>query len=319
MIMKINSDQLPKQLTKSHPGFWLATDEVFLQQINADLIRDSARQKGFSARTVFHIDNHFNWDEVYQQLNNRSLFNDTQLLELRFIQDKFSDADRKALQACCDKLNPDVLLLVLTHKIEAQTQKAKWFDEVCKKICFIPIWPISPQQYLTWLNNRSTHYQLNIEANALQLLAKQTQGNVWAADQILQQLKLLYTHSITQEMMAELTFDAMQTELFTFVDVFLGTQPAQAFHHLQLLETQGVEPILIIWALARELRTLNSLLLGANPYIWPQRQALMASACKRFPINKVQALFTQLAQIDLFIKGVKQGCPWLALERLLIC
>jgi DNA polymerase-3 subunit delta len=318
--MKINSEQLPQQLLKSHPGFWLASDEIFLQQIAADLIRAHAKQTGFTQRIVFHIDAHFNWAQIEQQLNNRSLFSDKQLLELRFMHDKFSDADRKALQTCTEKLSTDILLLILTHKIEAQTQKAKWFESITKTVCFIPIWPITPQHFVSWLKKRSVDYQLKIEEPALQLLAKQTQGNVLAADQMLQQLQLLYRHeSINTDMTADMTHSAMQTDLFTFVDVFLSAQPAKTLSHLELLKIQGVEPILIIWALARELRGLNAMHLGEKPYVWPARQALIHQALKHFPTIKIHKLMPQLARIDLYIKGVKPGDAWLALERLLLC
>lgn len=301
-------------------GSWLSSDEIFLQQIAADEVRAKAKKDGFHERLVFQIDASFDWHQVEQALNNRSLFSDKQLLELRFLQDKFSDADRKALQACCEKLNPDILLLILSHKIEAQTKKAKWFVEITNKINFVPIWPISAQQYLAWLKARSDHYQLQIEQSALQLLAKQTQGNVLAADQILQQLKLINNNElITTNMITEFTQSAIQTDLFTFVDIFLNAQNANTLKHLELLKAQGIEPILIIWALARELRTLNAMQLGENPYVWPSRQALIHQALKLFPNAKIHKLMQQLANIDLYIKGAKRGDPWLALERLIVC
>ncbi len=321
-MMKINNEQLPQQLNKSHQCFWLASDEVFLQQISADLIRAHAKQSGFSERIVFQIDAQFNWADVMQTLSTQSLFSDKQFIELRFIQDKFNDTDRKALQACIEKLCPDILLMILSHKIEAQTQKAKWFEEVTKKTCFVPIWPIAHTQYLTWLKNRSVYYQLHIDQAGLQLLAKKTQGNVLAADQILQQLSVIPAQAgiqITAEMLADLTHDAMQSDLFTFVDIFLTAQSAPTIKHLDILKTQGVEPILIIWALARELRTLNSMHLGERPYIWPSRQTLIQQALKHFPLQKIQKLIPQLATIDLYIKGAKPGDPWLALERLILC
>ncbi|MFA6037810.1 MAG: DNA polymerase III subunit delta [Legionellales bacterium] len=302
---------------KTTAGSWLSSDEVFLQQIAADEVRAKAKQDGFNERLVFQIDASFDWNQVEQALNNRSLFSDKQLVELRFLQDKFSDADRKALQACCEKLNPDILLLILSHKIEAQTKKAKWFLEITNKINFVPIWPINPQQYLSWLKARSEHYQLKIEQSALQLLAKQTQGNVLAADQIMQQLSLIPAQAGIH--IAELAQNAIQTDLFTFVDIFLNAQNANTLKHLALLKAQGVEPILIIWALARELRTLNAMQLGENPYVWPSRQALIHQALKLFPSAKIHKLMQQLAEIDLYIKGAKPGDPWLALERLILC
>lgn len=332
--MKINIDQLPQQLTKQQNGFWLASDEVFLQQTAADLIRNHAKQAGF-VRSVFYIDSQFNWQEVFEQLESRSLFNQTELIELRFIHDKLNDNDRKALQLCCKKLDVDILLLILTQKIEAQSQKAKWFEEIIKTLCFVPIWPIAPQQYNTWLKNRSLYYQLSLEPAALQCLAQQTQGNPLAGDQMLQQLQLLASSSpviasISKQMVEDISHHAAQTDLFAFVDVFLSAEPAQAFKYLQLLKNQNVEPILIIWALARELRTLNNILLQLAQghslqsafktyFIWPSRQLLLANACKNFTGQKIYTLIQQLAEIDLQIKGLAAGDPWLALERLLLC
>jgi DNA polymerase III subunit delta len=316
--MKITSAQLLQQKTHQ-AGYWLASDEIFLQQNAASHIRSMTNKAGFTTRQVFHIDAQFNWDTVYQQRNNRSLFDDKLLLELHFPSNKFSDDDKKALQWLVKNLCDDICLLILSGKIDAATQKTKWFNAIVDPIYFVPIWPIAPNQYSAWLKERCQYHQINLDTAALAALATHTRGNVLAADQLIQQLKLLYSNNITAAQITELADCSAQTDLFTFVDIFLTDNKQQILTHLHLLKNQGVEPILIIWALARELRLLNAILLKTNTQpIWPSRQPLINQACRLFSSARIYKLIQNFATIDLQIKGAATGCAFSTLEQCLL-
>lgn len=329
--MKITLAQLNAQLKPIKRGFWVASDEIFLQQLAADTIRAHAKAQGFNTRQIFYIDANFNWDNVYQQFHNRSLFDDCLLLELHFTHDKFNDADKAALQKLAKEQTESICLFIVSAKIESATQKTKWFNAIIEHLCFLPIWPIAPAQYSTWLKERAGVHQVKLDMSALSQLASLTQGNAWAGDQILQQLALLaLNETIQPDLIKELAGNTAQTDLFTFVDVFLTHEPQQILMHLQRLQQQHIEPILIIWAIARELRVLNALLLqiqqGASihaalqtQHVWPSRQGLLTQACRLFTLQEIQQLIQKLAHIDLQIKGVVPGAPFQSLERLLLC
>ncbi len=326
--MKITLQQLPGQLAKIlEPCYWLASDEVLLQKNAADLVRSKAQQQGFSSRHIFYIESHFNWDDVQAKATQRSLFSENLLLELHFLSNKFSDDDKKALALLHKQLNPELCLLILSPKIETAAQKAKWFTALLTHCCFIPIWPIAANQYSSWVKSRSLTHQVNLDPHALQVLCEKTQGHTIACDQFLQQLKLLHDHAvITREQVLALAHDAAQTDLFAFVDVFLMDNAQQTLQGLQRLKHQHTEPVLIVWALARELRVINALHVQCAQgslhaafqaqHIWPTRQGLLSLACKHFSQARIYALITQLAKIDLQIKGIAPGNLWLALEKL---
>ncbi|HLF66539.1 MAG TPA: DNA polymerase III subunit delta, partial [Gammaproteobacteria bacterium] len=221
--MKTTLQQLPLLLQKKlDSAYWLASDEVFLQKTAADLIRSKAQQQGFLNRQVLQVDTHFNWEEVFALCMQRSLFTHRLLLELHVLTAKLSEDDKKALAKLQTLLHPDLCVLMLTAKIETASQKAKWFNALLTPFCFVPIWPIAASQYSSWVQARSGFHQVQLDDNALQILCEKTLGHTLAADQFLQQLKLLYGSArITRDHVQELVHDAAQTDLFAFVDIFL--------------------------------------------------------------------------------------------------
>ena len=329
--MKINLDQLSQRCQKNAaPGYWLAGDEILLQQESAGIVRAHAKQAGFTERNVFHVDAQFNWAQLQTQQDNLSLFSDKQLIELHLTSVKLGDAGRKCLQACVETLNEETFLLILSPKVEAQTQKAKWFQSTIKILDFAPIWPITPAHYPTWLKKRCQQYQLNLDSGALNFLAQQTQGNLLAADQALQHLKLLHTNeTVNQAALAEILQQSQQTDLFTLADTALTGNLQQALTLLHTLKAQSTEPILILWALVRELRQLNKLFVlisqgqsaaqaMQSERIWTNKQNIMRNALKRLTQTQIQHLIQLAAKIDLQLKGIKPQDPWQNLEKFIL-
>jgi DNA polymerase-3 subunit delta len=90
-----------------------------------------------------------------------------------------------------------------------------------------------------------------------------------------------------------------------------------------------VEPPVILWALARELRLLASLaqqysqgvplekaFASARPPVWDKRRPLVSRALQRHPASRWNQLLQDAQRIDAQIKGQAAGDPWNGLARL---
>ena len=327
--MKLKAQQLASQLKQPLlPAYLLSGDETLLVQESCDQIRQACREQGFTEREVYHVDNSFNWEDVLLSANSMSLFADRKLIELRFKSAKIGDAGSKALLTYLEQTNPDTLLLLIFPKLDSTIQRSKWYKAIEDAGATLAIWPIERHQLPRWIQNRLHQHGLNATDDAVNFLADNVEGNLLAAQQEIEKLRLLsHNERIDLATMTELVSNSSRYTIFNLVDRCLAGDCPAALRTLNGLKAEGTEATLVLWALSRELRTLHRLqsqlqqgqpLQQAmrNERIFDSRQQLIQHALRRQPIPKLERLLRKAREIDQSIKGIKTGSPWMLLEQL---
>src|SRR5690606_6436596 len=96
---------------------------------------------------------------------------------------------------------------------------------------------------------------LNADPQAIEILCAKTEGNLLAAAQEIEKLKLLSdTTHIDAHTMASAVTTSARYDVFGLTDKALSGDSRAAVTHLQGLRTEGTEPTIILWALSREIR-----------------------------------------------------------------
>jgi DNA polymerase-3 subunit delta len=129
--MQLKPEQLETHLASELAGSYLVSgDEPLLVQECADAIRRTAREHGCAERQRIHITGKDDWLELGHSAGSLSLFADRKLIEVSLPSGKPGAEGSKALQ---DFLagNSDDVLLIVSAKIDKQSQKSKWPRE-CK-------------------------------------------------------------------------------------------------------------------------------------------------------------------------------------------
>ena len=116
---------------------------------------------------------------------------------------------------------------------------------------------------------------------------------------------------------------------FGLVGADLSGEAAHTLRMLEGLHREGVEPPVILWALARELRLLAGLaqqysqgvpldkaFSQARPPVWDKRRLLVSKALQRQTAQRWSQLLQDAQRSDAQIKGQAQGSPWPGLARL---
>lgn len=292
-----------------------------------DQVRAAARQAGVSERQVFHADAQFDWNQLYHANQSMSLFGDRQLLELR-LTGKLNDAGRKALVAYAGDANPDNLLLIVSDKIEAAQSKAKWFAGVTDAAWWVPIWPVDRHQLPAWLRSRLQQQGLQIDDDALALLADRVDGNLLAARQEIDKLLLVSDSTqLTLETVVQAVADSARYTVFDLADAVLNGDLARSQRVLSGLAAEGIEPPIVLWVLARELRHLVQLAdaqVSGQPLpavfkrlrIFDKRQGPYQAALRRGDTGLWQRCLIICGDVDATIKGRAAGDPWHKLSAL---
>lgn len=330
--MKLNPAQLGKHLQGTlSPVYVISGDEPLLCQEAADAIRAATRQQGFSERQVFNADNNFDWGNLLQAGASLSLFAEKRLLELRIATGKPSDKGAALLEYLARPAE-DTVLLISLPKLDGNAQKSKWGKALIdgQNVQFVQIWPVDAHQLPQWIRQRLAQSGLSASAEAVDMIAIRVEGNLLAAAQEIEKLKLLAEGTqIDVDTVQAAVADSARFDVFGLIDAALNGEAAHALRMLEGLRGEGVEPPVILWALAREIRLLATLaqqhaqgmpldkaFSSARPPVWDKRRPLVSKALQRLSASRWAALLEDAQQIDAQIKGQAIGDPWSGLSLL---
>jgi len=330
--MRLYPEKLAGQLQQQLlPVYLVSGDEPLLVQECCDQIRRTARERGCNEREIIDCGvSGFNWQELLHSAASMSLFAERRLIELRLPSGKPGAEGSSALCEYLDSASGDDVLLIVSGKIDKQSTNSKWYKALDKAGATIQVWPIDAKNLPRWLQQRLRNAGLDIDNDALQLLCDRVEGNLLAAVQEVEKLKLLATGSkITLQTVSAAVSDNARYNLFDMTDKALQGNASASLRMLHGLRAEGSEPPVVLWNLAREIRTLYEVRLECDQgqavqqalaarHVWPSRMPFVQAALARHDSSSLTLLLEQAALVDGSIKGFADGKPWDNLERLVL-
>lgn len=320
---RLRADQLTSTLDKPlAPVFLITGDEPLIVQESCDAVRQAASRQGFLERELYHTDGNFDWSELYNASSAMSLFADKKLIEIRVHNGKPGDAGSKAIVDYCANTNDDTLLLLVSPKIDSRSQSSKWFKAIEQAGVVVNVWPVGPAQLPRWIDGRLKQAGLNADSEAIDILCAKTEGNLLAAVQEVEKLKLLATNNfIDAQLMANAVMDSARYDTFGMVDKAIFGDSRGAAESLQGLRAEGTDALAILWALNRDIRTLTNIkerlqtgenfdLAARQNGVWDKRKPLFKQALQRLPLPQLFALLRKTALADRVAKGSVKGDVW---------
>jgi len=321
--MRLKAEQIEAHLRRGlAPVYLVSGDEPLLVQEACDAIRARARKDDYSERDVLHVEAGFDWNALTAASNTLSLFAERRLIELRLPKAKPGDAGGKALVAYAERPPEDTVLLVIAGKLDAQAQRTKWVTALEGAGVFVQVWPVAVKQLPAWIQQRMRARGMQPEREAVTLLAERVEGNLLAAAQEIDKLELLYGRGpIDAQQVARAVADSSRFDVYGLVDAALAGEGARAARIVAGLRGEGIDPVLVLWALAREIRGLAGMAydLGggqkldqvvAAHRVWKSRQPLVKQGLKRLPAAGWWRLLDHAGTIDRMIKGALPGNAW---------
>jgi DNA polymerase-3 subunit delta len=330
--MKIAYPQLAQQLKKKlAPVYLICTDEILLAQDAAQAIRAAARAAGFNERVTVNLEQGSDWEKLlFANTHSLSLFSTQRIVELHLAATKPNAAATKILQEIAAAPLPDTLLLITTSKLDSKLEKSAWFKALDKMGIVIQIWPVTPEQLPAWISQRAQQSGLTLSANAAKFLASQVEGNLLAAAQEIEKLGLLQTADtavIDTAIIEKMITDNARFDIFSLVECALSGNTQRSLRILENLEADDTEPLLVLWALSREVRTMTEIArqsrqgtslgsLFSQFRIWEKRQPGARRFLQQHDQRSCWQLLIESAKIDRIIKGAQTGKVWDELKRL---
>ena len=321
--MKISCEDLPHHLSKGLSSLYVIHGEALLLSIEAaDAIRSAAREAGYSERETLIAEQGFKWAELRNSAQSMSLFSSRKVIDLRIPSGKPGVEGAQALQDHCQNLNPDTLTLISLPRLDGTAMKSKWFTALEQHGTAISADEVPLAALPAWISARMKRQGQSADADTLSFLAQRVEGNLLAAFQEIQKLALLFpTGPLSFDQVKDSVMDVARYDVFKLSEAMLAGDAERYVRILDGLRAEGTATVLILWAVAEDIRTLAKVsralqqsgnLSGAlrDARVWGVRQKLVERAVRRFTPTFAERALRQAAQIDKLVKGLRQGDVW---------
>lgn len=322
--MRLYPEKLDAYLQRQlAPVFVVSGDEPLLLQECCDAIRATARQRGFTERTVWHVATGFEWGEWLQRSLTGSLFAPRQLIELRLASGKLNEEAAAALRDYAAHPSADnVLLVSMAGKFDREALNSRWYQQLDQAGVTIVVQALNRERLPGWVERRMQQRGLRPTAGAIEMLVERTEGNPLACAQEIDKLALLSPQGqVDEQTVAESVTDSARFNVFALVDAVLEGDAQRVVRILERLREEGSEPLAVLWVLVREIRTLAQLeaaLAGgqrfdaacAAAHVWDHRKPLLRKSLARLRGGPLGDLLQRALVIDRMVKGDVQGNAW---------
>jgi len=329
--VQINLEQLAAHLKKRlAPVYFISGDEPLRVMEAAAAVRTQARAQGFDEREVISVQKGFDWSSLSSSAGNLSLFSQQRLIDLRLPTGKPGKEGAQALRHYVEQPADDTLLLITAGKLEKEARKSKWVQALDRAGVVIFVWPLKAEQFPAWVRGRMQQRGLVPTPAAVAMLAERVEGNLLACMQEIDKLFLLHGEGpVDVDQVAAAVADSARFDVFTLVDSALAGDGMRSTRILHGLQGEGIAPLLVSWALAKEIRQLAamaSLVATGQPatkvmaqfHVWDARKQAIGNALGRLPGKACNDLLRRCANTDRVIKGQAMGNAWDELLQLVL-
>jgi len=328
--MRLRSEaDLDKTLKEAPPPVILVhSDAPLLREEAAARVRRALTADPEVERVAFRAEEGLDYAAIREEVNAPSLFAPLRLIELHYGGGAPKDDGAKWLAEYAADPAPDVRLLVTCGYQSKGDQRKKWFQAVADHGAVLALFAPRREELPGWLRRRAGERGLELDRDALALLAERVEGNLEAAAGELEKL-LLYTGgrggSLAAEDVLAAVGDQARFSVFDLAEAALGREPERVVRAVASLRAEGVELPPVLGALAKELRILIALQDRAargedldaacrDLKVFYQRQQARKAQARSLPGGEAETALARLARIDRVAKGAEGGDPWDRLE-----
>jgi DNA polymerase-3 subunit delta len=318
--MNVRPDQLASVIDKSvYPVYMVSGDEPLQQMEALDSIRAHLREQQYSEREVLDVDAQFDWQRLLDEAANMSLFASRRIVELRLPTAKPGRQGSQVIKEYLEHPAEDTVLIINAGKIDANSKKSAWYKSVEQNGMVVQCWPIPLEKLTGWLNQRFQSRGMQADADVLSYISQHVEGNLLAADQEIEKLFLLLGPGrITYADVAEAITSQSRYNVFELSDMMLKGDTRRVIKIVGGLKDEGVVPIVVNWALTKEIRLLSLVAedMASVDYqlkrsgVWQSRIALFRNCLSRHPAKAFKLMLKRCAYIDAASKGMIEANVW---------
>lgn len=328
--MRLNPGQWSSHLRGTlAPVYVVGGEEPLLIQESLDALRAAARKQGYAERQVLDVERGFDWGQLSAASASLSLFATRRLIEVNLPGGAPGDDGGKVLRELAQSPAPDTLLILVCGKLEWRSRQSAWYTALEQAGASLYFEALPPARLPEWIGERLRAAGLQASTDAIQLLAERTEGNLLAAQQDIEKLRLLFPDGkLDVEAIRSAVADSAHFEAFDLIEKVLAGDSRGVARSLPRLREEGTDLYALLgawtWTLRQwleaaghfaRLRDARKACEAAR--IFGPRQGPYLRALPRASAGRVSGWLACCSVIDL--KGKSTGGEPAAWEDLLTC
>jgi DNA polymerase-3 subunit delta len=312
----------------------LLGDEAFFITRIGDLWRKTGKDQGFTERLVLDQTEPDLASRLLSELDALSLFADQTLVELRLSKATLDKSLREALDQWLQNPPDDKRLLISGPKLGKSESSTIWLQTLEKSNAVVEANAVPSYQFAKWLDSELESHHIVMDPEAKSAVQMHTEGNLLAAGQVIERLKLIQPDLIEgptlslDQVLDVLTQSARHT-VYDLVDLAIKSDVSGLNRITDLLKAEGVDAMTALWAISRELDILLQIRYrmdqgeSANQAIgslrvWRSREGLVRGAVNRLNLTQLRKLLTLCHDTDRTIKGATPEPAWAMIKDILL-
>ena len=333
--MRLNLEELPSRLRSTAvdklPKLIIINgNEPLIIEESLDSLRKELQTHGYNERLKYQLEAGFDWTNLTGAGQVMSLFSERRLLEFR-VPKSLGIQGTKAISEYCDKLPEDDVLVIIMPFLDKKQRQAKWLKLADQVGWIADCYEVDSNQLPRWIKNRLQSRALRVENGVVEALSEQLEGNLLAVAQEIDKLQVLSNDgAVPLQLLNESLADQARFDVYSLSDSCLQGNYARTIRIMQRLKSEGLEPVIIVWSLVKEIRTLSAIShgmsIGINKSqlfkqhrIWSKREGIMSAALNRVDNRAWYSILEQAAHLDQSVKGQRYdetGTIWHQIDQL---
>ena len=318
--MIVALEKFPQTLKEQlDPLYFLAGNELLLLEENVDLIASEAETRGFAEIEHVEIAQPDEWYSLLADASGRSLFAEKRIFDIRLTKNVLTSKVQTALEEWIQDANGETIMILRGWAWDYRSRNSAWFKSISAVATTAIIEAVPTAKLSRWISDRAQALGLKLSNDAIAELADLTDGNLYAAQQELEKLRLIFLNEDKVVGIEELTrINWSISGAFDLVDTACNGQVDKLSTMLAAVQREGVQPLFLVGALGSQLRKYHDLACGRRTYLSSNRRRVGERVLKRIGRAGLESLLMECAHLDCQQKGILHGDSWLALESLLL-
>ncbi len=211
----------------------------------------------------FSIEQDNEWQAIFNELDNYSLFSTTTNLYLDLHNLTINEQIKRKLAILQEKLitkqDNQNKVFISSSNITYSSLKTKWFKALAKDALVIRVWNI--QNMPDFIRKYSAEHHVQLTTEAINYLSHMHANNTLACAQSLEKINLYYSSDKVLGIaeIRELIEDSSNYKIFDLIDTALNGNAQQSLKILEELTQEKTEPLLILSLIYQNCKELLSL------------------------------------------------------------
>ncbi|UAJ65386.1 DNA polymerase III subunit delta [Candidatus Schneideria nysicola] len=329
-MINLTSEKLVYQLQNFLASFYIliGNDILLIEESKNLILKQSHSLKFYKHENIFLYES-IDWNRLFHSINNLNLFTNRQSLIIHFGTQNIISSIDENLKKLISLSHNDLLCIFILHQ---KPSNHTWFKLLNSNNTTVLVNCNTPkkEKLYHWILNRAKNLNLSLDENACQLLSYYCENNLLAIVQILENLLLIYPDKkqFSTKHLKIVINDYSQFTHFKWVDAVLSGEENRASYILYHLKLSGIEPILLLRLIQKEILFLLKLKrytinipihkLFYKYNIWYDRRLLLKNALDRLDIQQLKKSIQFMEIIELQYKNNENYFIWFHLHTLII-